>query len=187
VIDHLQTKYAAPDFAVTWFYCNYKEQIEHTHYKFLASLLKQVIHQQPKLSDEINQTYNVHHNRGSHPTIQQISAMLHAEISKFSKVFIIIDALDEMGDDQGETRMLATELQNLPKNVFVMITARPIPAIEAEFPTAIQMQISATDEDVESYVTSRISKEHLLKKYITADPSLAADITAKVVKNVHGM
>jgi hypothetical protein len=172
---------------VAWIYCNYQERTEQTPRNLLASLLKQLTHQQPELSDQVKKTYQVHKDRESHPTIGEIARLLQSEMKRFSKVFIVVDALDEMEDDHVENRTLTRRLHSLPDNAFIMVTTRPIPAILAEFSPATVAQISATDEDVKNYVASRISKEHLLKKHVSADPTLAEDITTKLVKNVQGM
>jgi hypothetical protein len=66
----------------------------------------------------------------------------------FSKAFIIIDALDEMADEQASLGSFTAALKTLPDNAFLLLTTRHIPAIEADFSEAHKLEIRAMDQDV---------------------------------------
>lgn len=172
---------------MVWIYGDYKERLEQALSNIIASLVKQIIYQRGELSNEVEDLYKTHRGRESCPTLREIRKLLHSEVREFSKVFIVIDAIDEIANGQGQTRTLAEELRALPRNVYIMVTTRPIPAIEAEFASFTRLEIRAVDEDVRSYVISRMSRENLLAKHIQAEPTLAETITSKVMGNVQGM
>lgn len=167
---------------MVWIYGDYKEILEQAPSNIIASLAKQIIYQRGELSIEAEDL-----GRESCPTLQEIRKLLHSEAREFSKVFIVIDAIDEIANDQGQTRALAEELRALPRNAYITVTTRQIPAIEAEFASFTRLEIRAVDEDVRSYVISRMSKENLLAKHIQANSTLTEIITSKVVGNVQGM
>lgn len=170
---------------VAYIYCNYKEQNQ-TAINLAASLLQQIVQGQPVVSDDIITIYNQHRRKQTRPSLAEYLKLLQSEIHHFSKVFIVIDALDECLDREG-IRSFLPELQKLPPNTHLLVTSRYIRDIEHEFEKAARLEIYARDEDVKSYVEARMGEQHQLVRHIEADPTLRSTISDAIVQKANGM
>ena len=161
--------------------------MEQTPVNLIASLLKQLVQHRSIVSDELVGLYNSHVDKKSRPSLKECSKLLQAEIGRFSKIFIIIDALDEYIERDGTRDTLLNELRHLPFNIGLLVTSRYVSTIEYGFNSDRNLEIRANDRDVERYLKSKIARSSQLARHIKADPGLESDIVATIVKNAQGM
>ena len=169
---------------IAYLYCNFRRQDEQRVGHLLASLLKQLIQGRSSLPDTIESLYNSH--KRTRPPADQISKALQSIISSFSKVFIIIDALDECQVKDGCRTRFMSEIFNLQAKCGAKLfaTSRFIPEISENFEGSIQLEIRASEEDVQTYLDHRIlPRRAFLKKNL----KLQEEIKSKIVKAVKGM
>jgi hypothetical protein len=185
VVDYLQKVFGQNNVAIAYIYCNYKEHIRQTVSELIASLLKQLVQGSPATSDSAKSLYQRHTPQNTRPTIAELIKTLQSEIRTYSKVFIIVDALDECLEGNGGH--LIRVLQSLTDAVNLMVTARPLPLIEQQFLNAIRLDIRANDNDVRQYVEDRIPREPRLVQLIGTDQALQDSIVNKIVEKVGGM
>jgi hypothetical protein len=102
--------------------------------------------------------YQSHENQHSQPTLDDITECLDVEISGCSRVFIVVDGLDELSEEDGARSEFLDALQSLKGPINLMVTSRDIPSIMLYFEEASHLIIQANDEDVRGYVRSRIPK-----------------------------
>lgn len=183
IIDHLQTKYRKENVAVTCLFCNYRDRSAQSAEIFMSNLLKQVVQQKRIISAELRERYN--EREKSQLTFAESAKLFRHEISHVSKVFVVIDALDETSEHEDIRRLVLPELQSLPINL--LVTSRYEKSIEQRLGKAEQLEIQATAVDVETYVKARIPSEHLLARHIQADPTLEETIVDGIVKKSQGM
>jgi len=182
VVDHLRTLFKTNDTVATIFiYCNYKEQTEQTVSSLAASLLKQMVQDCAAISDDVKSFYDLHRRREAHPTLDQLTDVLISEIRTYSKVFIVVDALDECREDDATRSMLLSVLRSLPGQVNLMITSRDLPSIARCFEGTKRLRIRAKDDDIRVYIEARIAlgPKHLKK--------LQEVIANRIVQNAKGM
>jgi hypothetical protein len=171
--------------ACVYCYCNYKEQKSQTVSVLIASLLKQLVQDHPTISDSVKSLYDRHFVRNTRPTPDEFTKALQSEIGRYTKVYIIVDALDEfLKHDQG---YLITELQSLASNVSLMVTSRPLPLIEQQFQGARRLDILANDEDIRKYIESRIPRERRLVQHVKKDVTLLETMMDKIGTTARGM
>jgi hypothetical protein len=180
-VDYLQTLFEENDSVATAFiYCNYKEQAEHTVSILVASLLRQIVQDRRAISDGIKSFYQRHQRRGARPTLDQLTNILISEIQTYSKVFIVVDALDECREDDA-TRATLLEVLWSPRQVNLMVTSRDLPSISRDFEGTKHLHIHAQDDDIKSYIEGRIARgPQCLKR-------LQETIITKIVENTRGM
>ena len=183
IIDRLQSEYKKENVAVTCLFCNYRDKTAQSAEVFMANLLKQIMQQKRIISTELRDRYS-EHERGR-LTFSESARLFRNEISHFSKVFVIIDALDETSEHEDIRRLVLSELQKLPVNL--LVTSRYEKSIEQRLGNAERLDIWATAEDVQIYVKARIPSEHLLARHIQADPTLEETIVNKIVEKSQGM
>jgi len=187
VIDHLQSIFKSDGTAILWIYCNYKEKSDQTSANLIGALLNQLILCRGTVSDNVRSLYEEHRRRNTRPAYNHVLKVLQSEVGSYSKTFIVVDALDECPEDSGIRRDLLNGLRSLIGNVNLMITSRPLPAIEREFDGKTRLDIHATREDVGRYVRDRIGREYRLSLLVKADPALQDAVVDTIVSNVEGM
>jgi Cdc6-like AAA superfamily ATPase len=161
VIDSLETLYLDDKtIGIAYVYCNFRRQDEQTAKELLASLLKQLLQHLPALPDNIELLHNKHKDKQSRPSLAEISTTLSSITTLFSKVFILIDALDECRTSDGSrTKFLEEVFEMQAKSeIKIFATSRPIPDIMGLFEESTSLEISATDEDVRMFLHSRMSQ-----------------------------
>jgi len=187
VVEHLSAKFQDDaDIGIAYLYCNFRQQQEQKPADLLASLLKQLIQEQDFMPECIKTLYNRHKRKRTHPSFDEFSKVLHSVIADYSRVFIIIDALDECQvSDGGRTKFLSNILNLQAKtgaNLFA--TSRFIPEITKEFEKCISLEIYARDDDVRKYLDGKMSH---LRPFVLRNSSLQEDIKTKIIEAVDGM
>ncbi|KAJ7828851.1 hypothetical protein B0H14DRAFT_2366900, partial [Mycena olivaceomarginata] len=79
-------------------YLNHKETEIQTPRNLLSGLWSQLVHGKP-LGSLVYNTHAEHTEKGTRPSMAEVQALLHNAIAQWSKVYIIIDALDEYPED----------------------------------------------------------------------------------------
>jgi hypothetical protein len=182
VVDHLETTFKDDDkVAVLCIFCNYKEQTEQTVLNLVASLLRQLVQGSHANLEGVKSLYTRHKNNNTRPTLDELSKMLESEIALYSKIFIVLDALDECREEDATRAKLLKTLLSLPKHVHLMVTSRNISSITREFEGMDRIDIRGTDEDVRTYIEGRIA---LAPRHIQ---NLRETIAKTILGNVDGM
>ncbi|KAL4806547.1 hypothetical protein BDV18DRAFT_152048 [Aspergillus unguis] len=161
VIDDLTSRFVHDEsIGIAYIYCNFNRQNEQSLLALLSSLLKQLCQGQPSVPESVRGLYDKHIPKRTRPSYQSIASALESVISKFLRVFIVVDALDECQLANDCPARLITELFNLQAacglNIFA--TSRFIPQIAERFAGSTTLEIRANDQDVRSYLGSRISQ-----------------------------
>jgi Cdc6-like AAA superfamily ATPase len=171
---------------IAYVYCNFRRQGEQKADDLLANLLKQLAQRQSSLPNSVKDLYNQHQLRKTRPSLEEISRTLQSVAAIYSRVFIIVDALDECQVSDNSRSRLLSELFSLQAkttaNLFV--TSRPNHYIEKEFKGCISLEILASNEDVCRYLDGYMSR---LPTFVSKRPDLQEEIRAKITKAVEGM
>jgi hypothetical protein len=171
---------------IAYLYCNFRREQEQKPADLFASLLKQLIQEQPSVPESIRGLYEHHKDRRTRPSSDEILAVLHSVIRDYSRTFIIIDALDECQVSNGVRRILLSEILDLQArtgaNLFA--TSRFILEIEKEFKRDLLLEIRARDEDVRKYLGGHMFQ---LPSFVLNNLDLQEEIKTSIVKAVDGM
>jgi len=200
VVEHLwtdfqqkSTKKAEKDFikkdssiGIAYLYCSFQRQHEQKLGDLLASLLKQLSQERSPLPHVVEALYKHHNGKRTKPTFDEMSATLQSVATMYSRVFIVVDALDECQvSDKCRARLLS-EIFNLQAktgaNLFA--TSRFIQEIIEEFKGCPSLEIRASDGDVMRYLDSHMSQ---LQPCVIKSSDLQEMIKAKITKAVDGM
>jgi hypothetical protein len=91
VVNHLEMKFkGVTNVAIACVYFNYKEAT--TTKDIVADILKQLWEQTPTLSDQAQDLYCTHQQRGTEPNIKEILPLLSSESDRVSKLVNVLDA-----------------------------------------------------------------------------------------------
>lgn len=161
VVDHLWNTIRNDDIGVAYAYCDYRKYEEQTSNNLVTSLLNQLLRQQSKpLSNDVNKLYLQHDQQGTRSSQVELFSLLQAETVNFSRIFIVIDALDECSNDDRTRQSLLERLRPLQKSTSVnlMVTSRPLPDITEEFERAMILEIRASEPDIRTYLKEQTSR-----------------------------
>jgi archaellum biogenesis ATPase FlaH len=140
----------------------------------------------PSISDEVLLLY--HQNfKTNRPTLNDWSKLLQSEARRFSNVFVIIDALDELTESNSTRDTFLDEIRKIQPNTNLLVTSRNISSIEREFRKAARVEICASDEDIRRYLEFRIRKESRLSHNIGTDRPLQSKIVNTLAEKAQGM
>jgi hypothetical protein len=96
VVDELTTRFSNdPAIGIAYIYCNFRRQEEQKIDNLLASLLKQLAENQPSLPGTVKEIYDQHKTKRTRPSLEEVSRSLQAVTALYSRIFIVVDALDE--------------------------------------------------------------------------------------------
>ncbi|KAK6543508.1 hypothetical protein TWF694_000254 [Orbilia ellipsospora] len=159
VIDHLETQYLNNSkVGIAYIYFNYKRAEEQSIDKLLLNLLKQLSQRQDSVPSCVTELYMKHVRNRTRPSRREITSSLSAVAALYSRIFIVVDAIDECqsGDCRSTFLNELFQLRDLNANIFA--TSRPIFDIETDFKNAnsIILEIKASDEDVKRYLEGKI-------------------------------
>jgi hypothetical protein len=173
-----------PDVSISYIYCNFRRQDEQKPEDLLASLLKQLTQGQSSLPENVRSLYDSHKDKRMQLTFDEISRALQSVAALYSRIFIIIDAIDECKASDSYRSRFLTEIFALQVKcgVNVFATSRFIPEVVAKFNECTSIEIRARDEDVRKYLETQIlqSESKVLKDY-------CEEVQTRIVEAVDGM
>ncbi|KAJ7339812.1 hypothetical protein DFH08DRAFT_633212, partial [Mycena albidolilacea] len=94
VVAHLTTQAQNKNLGIACIYLNHKETEVLTVSNLLSGLWRQLVFGKD-LSSEVKELYKQHTEKGTRPSLDTIHLALCAAITQFSKVYIVVDAVDE--------------------------------------------------------------------------------------------
>lgn len=186
-IEHLRRQFGSdPRVALAYIYCSFnQEDIQKTE-NLLSSLLRQLARQSPMLPESVRSLYERHKRHNTTAALDEVSHALSSVAAQYSRVYVVMDALDECQTSDYERTKLLKELFALQNqdstNVSILTTCRPTHSVASFFDGRPRRVISATDEDMKRYIHERIS---LQVNYV--DEDMRESIKNHVSKAAGGM
>ncbi|OBT39768.1 hypothetical protein VE00_10222 [Pseudogymnoascus sp. WSF 3629] len=185
-VDHIRKAFQGDNVGVAYIYNNYNRQEEQVATKLVAAILKQLVQGRPLYGEPVTALHKQHAGEGTRPSLAEICTSLNSVLNSYSKVYIIIDALDEYTDNEGIRSELITMLRTVQTstNTSLMVTSRPDLGTEKLFQGTPELKIQANDADVKQYVVGRLDR---FPKCVRNDEELQAEIQDGIVRAVDGM
>lgn len=187
VINDLATRYRNDSsVGIAYVYCNFQRHNEQKVEDLLASLLKQLCQDRPSLPDSLKDLYDWHKVRRQRPSLDEISGTLQSVVTLYSRVFIVIDALDEYQLSDGSRLRLLSEVFSLQTKYGInfFATSRFIPEIIEKFSNSMVQEIRACNEDVWRYLDSHMLE---LPECVRKRPEIQEKIKTEILKVIDGM
>jgi hypothetical protein len=102
-------------------YCDYRDQEEQTIENILGVVLTQLLQILPEMPEAVLKLYRDRVNQKKPLSLEDANNLFHIICAQFSKVYLCIDALDELRDLRG----LLKCLHNRPSLIQIFLTGRP--------------------------------------------------------------
>ncbi|KAK2788602.1 hypothetical protein FQN53_003454 [Emmonsiellopsis sp. PD_33] len=184
VVDELYRRFQYDeDVGISFLFCNFGLRHIEKPKDMMAGILKQLVRKNDPLPEAVENLYDTNERKGTRPLYDELCIALDSTLSRYSKTFIVADALDEA--DEAASQVLSTlmELQSR-HHIRLLVTSRFVPEITTKFNNSPWLEIRANDDDVEKYVQDQI-KQRL--PYVAKDSELRTEVTNKITKAVDGM
>ncbi|KEF62722.1 uncharacterized protein A1O9_00695 [Exophiala aquamarina CBS 119918] len=160
-VENLQHKFhGEATIGFAYIYFNYRRADEQKIDNILSSILKQLCQSLAWIPADLKELYDQHQKYRTRPSLRNIMNTLHAICGLNTRVFVIVDALDECHDINGSRERFLSELFNLQANCAV------------------------NREDVERYVEGRIEG---LSSFVRQNSQLREDIRTGISEAADGM
>lgn len=186
IVDYLQRSIDLNDVGIFYMYCSYRNRYEQTTRNLVASLLKQMCQRNGSVSSSLKRLYHAHAALKTRPSLNEVLNEIDFEMSKLDKTYLVIDALDELSDDDGTRGHLLSTLRNLraKSSVNLMVTSRSIPNIMTQFAEDKHLEIRASDSDLQCYLDGQMSR---LGNRVLKSDALRCSIRSEIIKAADGM
>lgn len=186
VIDHLKNTSSEENTVTVYIYCDYGRQVEQTAISLAENVTKQLLQHQDSIPERVQKIYQYHREEKTRPKLEQVLEMTASLMAPLSRIFVIVDALDEL-ENSGKVRQTLIrhfrQLQDL-HHFSLITTSREIPYLALDFHQPRCMELRANPRDVRKYVEGHIRN---LPKCIEKNASLQETIANTIVDSVDGM
>ena len=191
VVDKLITDFRENgEIGIAYLYCNFQWKDRQSAGDLLASVLRQLVQGRPTLPQNLKSLHGRHKVQKTRPSFDEILNALHSVASEYTRVFVVIDALDECQASDGCRDRVLTEMFALQAKceASLFATSRDIPEINARFKESMRVEIIASDDDVRRYIEGHID-HHMppLRGQIEKVPQLKEEIVTGIITAVQGM
>ncbi|KAF5340622.1 hypothetical protein D9611_007365 [Ephemerocybe angulata] len=147
-----------------------------------ASFLTQLLEECHLIQGLIDYEYNS--SKAIPLNVQEMATVLRKVVKPLSKLFVVIDGLDEAANDVKDE--LLDELGSLPANI--LLTSRPMDLFSMNhMPDALRVTIEAHSEDIEAFVEGRVKKNSRLRSILGGKPELLQRLKARIKETSQGM
>ncbi|KAJ7676953.1 ankyrin repeat-containing domain protein [Mycena polygramma] len=185
VVNYLRDKFRNST-GTACIYLNHKEADTQTPTNVFASLCKQLLLGR-FIPQQIRELYKQHSNEGTRPSMDAIVKALQTVVSQYTKVYLVVDALDECPEVQRNVLLQCLALATEGSSVNLMITSRPHITLDSFFPHPRLIEIHATEGDIHLYLDTQIKNSPRLSRHVQTRPELRAEVHSKILANVQGM
>jgi len=186
VVEHLHEQFRDNSIGFAWVFCSYNEEHPHSIADLFGALLQQLLDRRCHNWAAVVELYNRHQYK-TRPDLTEYAEILRSEISNFDKVYIVVDAVDELSHDIQIIEDFVTATSRLSANVKLLVTSRFSASMEHLSPNAARVEIRASDEDVKRYVEFRSQAGQRLRSYLDGNPDLACELTDRIVNRCQGV
>lgn len=125
-----------------------------------------------------------HRSKQTRPSLDEVLRALQSTIEIYSRVFIIVDALDELSSNCRARFLSELFALQVKTGTSIFATSRFIPEIVARFEGSTSLEIRATDEDLKTYLDGQMLR---LPSFVTSSPDLQTEIKTTIAKVADGM
>ncbi|KAI1391548.1 uncharacterized protein F4822DRAFT_189027 [Hypoxylon trugodes] len=187
VVDHLSSRFQNDStVCIVCLYCNFRQQSEQNAIDLKLSLVKQLAEGLSPFPNAVKELFDRHESEKTRPSEDEVLSILRKIASDHSKIFIIVDALDEcQASNHCRTKLLSCifNLQD-QQNVNILVTSRHLPDIEEIFAKCPKLEICASRDDVRRYLESRMDE---LPPFVLRSPEIRSEIISTISEAADGM
>ena len=191
VIDEVLQK-TSPNFAVAYFFCDYKDSATQQPYKILSCLVQQIAKQGEQSFAKAESFYKTYSENRRHPIEfdpEDLCRLILEMATNYKYTMVIIDGLDECGTNAGHVAELLASLNNneWDANLKTLFLSRDELDIRESLEGYHGFSIAAKNSDLSLYVGAEIENRTRKKKLNIKSPELRELVRKRLVEGAEGM
>ncbi|PLB46615.1 hypothetical protein P170DRAFT_438328 [Aspergillus steynii IBT 23096] len=154
----------------------------------ISSILKQFLieHEFSTCCSHLENLYTAHHRRKSRPSWEECLEVFRLFMERLSKVYIVIDGLDQQGILDESVTMLLSALESWTNLNLLITTRSKTPFTDWKRPRAY-INISASKQDMKSYIEHRTIMVPGLQNILVGDTSVQDAFVDTIINQSQGM
>ncbi|KAK7914186.1 hypothetical protein PG985_011889 [Apiospora marii] len=170
MVDELEVSFPDEDVGIAWVYCEHVRITQQSRQYILEVFTRQLLARKTSICDELKSDLEV-----PMPLLNDRKRLLNSALSRFTRSFLILDALDEYSQSPAEKHLLASMLRELAEecqssNVHICITSREDigvwdllsrPAIKTT-----HLPVRASEHDIRALVYEVYDKEATVTQWM---------------------
>ena len=158
MINYLQREFKDQNIPVICLYMDYKESKTQTRENLLGSLLKQLVQLRKlrAISPSLKEAYASAKAINAKATPIELCKLLKAELKNYSRIFLVVDALDECMPSSRRDELMADLRKLQQENLSLMVTSR---RLDGEEPLTIIDCSVCKAKDIKIYYRCKICGE----------------------------
>ncbi|KAH7123881.1 hypothetical protein B0J11DRAFT_324253 [Dendryphion nanum] len=181
-----------PDTAVAYFYCDYKNKLSQDIVNIFSAISGQIAMKHEPSFLLLKQFYESLHLRDHmerKPKAAELIKLIHEMATGLDDVRIIIDGLDECGDQTRQAAGCIQELVSSQANISLVLLSRDDPDIRDTLKDLSwsHIEITAHTEDIEHYVRSEIKQRMKDNRLRVRSNQLKDLIVEQLITRAQGM
>jgi hypothetical protein len=161
VIETIQNQCLEEGDVLVYHYCRFSDSATLSSERLIGAMIAQLL---SKITDSspapesLGKLFN-RYRSSSYPSLKELQQPFHELCQHHSRIFVIIDGLDEIIDRSGILEFL-TELAFVGGSFKVFVASRPEVDLEFAFESYLTVAITQSDVqlDMETYVQQRLKK-----------------------------
>ena len=174
--------------AVAYFYFDFNDLDRLRTEKLIRSLIVQIAAQCPHLPEPLQSAYTRSRSGQEQPTVGDMKAILRQILQNFSRVYILLDALDECTDREDLLEFIEALMGWNINNFHLLATSRKENDIAKSLEPLVSCQLciqsALVDPDIRVHILERLSNDPQLKKW-PAD--VQKEIEDTIMRDSNGM
>lgn len=180
---------------VLYFYFDFSDPLKRTPDLMIRSIITQLVRNVSAIPDAAAKLFSSLKSGNRQGSIEEYLTALQYLVQEFSRVFLVLDALDEcyrQGTGMKELRKILTTITEWNiETLHLIVTSRRERDIESWLdglvgsPNIISLQSDIVDKDIQLYVRERLSNDEHFEKW-KRYPGLRDEIE-NALKGAHGM
>ena len=187
IVDYLQRKYEYQDVGIAYIYLIYNESSKQTPANLIASLLQQFLIQKCTVKEDLELLYERHAKYRTQPMMSDYLRLIKSTIRSFTKVYVVIDAIDECPEIGSARAVFLAAMQEIQPYICTFFTSRHVPSIERALNKATKIEMESNDEDIIKYLEQRLLKWESLTVYMKKDATLFETIMTSLIAKARKM
>ncbi|KAI0509026.1 hypothetical protein F5B22DRAFT_638390 [Xylaria bambusicola] len=181
----------SPQVGVAFFFCDYKDEKATVSSNILGAIVSQLGRQSNQAFDEVKKLYeSLHPPNGLTRDLDSdfLQDCLEKIFKHFEQIILVVDGLDECGDNTDETIEWLVNVADYSTNVTMALASRDEYKIDLKLRDSFtKIPVSARREDIILYVASEIDRRVRDGRLRINDMSIKDDILTKLSHDADGM
>ncbi|KAI1346609.1 hypothetical protein F5Y01DRAFT_321618 [Xylaria sp. FL0043] len=177
--------------AVAYFFCSYRDETTQDIRNIFSSLASQIARQDTRAFQVLREYYEglkSHSHVPGNPSTKSLTDILARMAQSFAQLYIIVDGLDECGDDSSLVAEALSRLAQDTKRITMALLSRNEIHIREILEEKFEhMEVEAHNEDVQLYIATELEQRITSKKLRLRDMALKDEIILQLVQEARGM